>query len=489
MLDPAFWRCVQPWLFAALAGLCCAGQPTCVQAADDEKTALPAFAPWVGDFDGMQQRRQIRLIVPYSKTIFFIDKGDQLGTAAEWGDELDKWLNKGKKSQLDHIQIAFVPTPRAELITALNEGRGDVVLANLTITNDLLAKVDFTDPALQNVREVLVMGPSAPAIGKVEDLSGKKIYVRRSSSYFEHLIALNERFAAQGLKSIELTPAPEELEDEDLLEMVNAGIFLFTVVDDHVARVWSKLFQSIKVRTDIVINDKGAIAGAIRKNSPLLKATLNRFLQEKAAENAFANWLLYSYYTNQKMVLRAYAPEDIGRFNGLVGFFRRYGDQYGFDYLMIAAQGYQESALDQSERSKSGAVGVMQMKPSSAREPDIAIEGIEESAERNIEAGNKYLRFLITKYVSDPQLDPTNQTLLAFAAYNAGPGSLHKFREKAKAMGLNPDVWFGNVEVAAAAIVGRETVQYVSNIYKYYIAYTVMRQMENNNQVLKALMK
>ena len=489
MLAPGFRRCVLPWLLAAAVGLCCVGQATRGQAADEEKTALPAFAPWVGDFDGMQQRRQIRLIVPYSKTIFFIDKGDQWGTAAEWGDELDKWLNKGKKSQLEHIQVAFVPTPRGELLTALNEGRGDVVLANLTITEGLLEKVDFTDPALKNVHEILVTGPSAPAIGKLEDLSGKTVYVRQSSSYYEHLLALNALFASQGLSGIELLPADEDLEDEDILEMVNAGIFPFAIVDDHVAQVWAKLFKSTTVRKDIVIFDKGAIAGAIRKNSPLLKATLNRFLQEKATENAFANWLVYRYYTNDKMVLRAFAPEDIGRFNGLVGFFRRYGDQYDFDYLMIAAQGYQESALNQSERSSSGAVGVMQMKPSTAREPDIAIEGIEESAERNIEAGNKYLRYLITKYVNDPALDPKNQTLLAFAAYNAGPGGLHRFREKAKAMGLNPNIWFGNVENAASAIVGRETVQYVSNIYKYYIAYTVMRQMENNEKARKAIMQ
>jgi len=489
MLGTAFRRCVQSCLLAAVAGLCCVGQPTSVQAADEEKTALTAFAPWVGDFDGMQQRRQIRLIVPYSKTIFFIDKGEHLGTAAEWGEELDKWLNKGKKSQLERIQVAFVPTPRGELLTALNEGRGDVVLANLTISKGRLEKVDFTDPALKNVHEILVTGASAPAIGKLEDLSGKTVYVRKSSSYYEHLLALNELFASQGLKGIELLPADEDLEDEDLLEMVNAGIFPFVIVDDYVARIWAKLFKSITLRKDIVIFDKGAIAGAIRKNSPLLKATLNRFLQEKVAENAFANWIVYRYYTNEKMVLRAFALEDIGRFNGLVGFFQRYADQYGFDYLMIAAQGYQESALNQADRSKSGAVGVMQMKPSTAREPYIAIKGIEDSAERNIEAGNKYLRYLIKRYVNDPDLDPKNQALLAFAAYNAGPGGLQRFRARAKAMGLNPNIWFGNVENAAAAIVGRETVQYVSNIYKYYIAYTVIRQVENNEKARKAIMQ
>jgi ABC-type amino acid transport substrate-binding protein len=129
----------------------------------------------------MQERRLIRLIVPYSKTIFFIDKGEPLGTAAEWGSELDNWLNKGKKSELERVRIDFVPTPRGELFTALNEGRGDIVLANLTITKDLLEKVDFTDPRLKNVREILVTGPSAPAIGRMEDLSGEKLYIRTAA--------------------------------------------------------------------------------------------------------------------------------------------------------------------------------------------------------------------------------------------------------------------------------------------------------------------
>ena len=188
----------------------------------------------------------------------------------------------------------------------------------------------------------------------------------------------------------------------------------------------------------------------------------------------FASWLRKRYYTDDKMVQRAYAPQDMQRFRQLIAYFRRYGDQYSFDYLMITAQGYQESKLDQAERNKSGAVGIMQIKPSTAHEPAVAIVGIDKSAERNIEAGNKYLRFLITKYISDPDLDDTNRTLFAFAAYNAGPGGLKKFRDKARAMGLDPNVWFGNVENAAAAVVGRETVQYVSNIYRYYIAYALL---------------
>lgn len=244
-----------------------------------------------------------------------------------------------------------------QLLTALNEGRGDVVAANLTITKNGLEKADFTIPVIKDVHEIVVTGPSAPEISKLEDLSGKELYLRKNSSYYEHLVAINAKFASQGLKPIKLIAADENLQDEDILEMVNAELLALTVVDDYVARLWAKIFKSVKLRADITINGDGVIAAAIRKNSPLLKAKLDTFLKEETVAYGFASWLREHYYTDEKMVRRAYAPEDMDRLNGLVGYFRHYGDQYGFDYLMIAAQGYQESALKQSERIKSGAVG------------------------------------------------------------------------------------------------------------------------------------
>lgn len=139
-----------------------------------------------------------------------------------------------------------------------------------------------------------------------------------------------------------------------------------------------------------------------------------------------------------------------------------------------AAQGYQESQLDQTRRSPRGAVGIMQLLPSTAKDKAIGISGIDKDAARNVEAGTKYLRHLVDTYIDGDDLQPRDRQLFAFAAYNAGPGNLRKFRSKAKAMGLDPNVWFGNVENAAAEIVGRETVQYVSNIYKYYVAYSLL---------------
>ena len=464
---------------AAIAALALSA-PTEVNAASKKHTALPQTAAWTGDFDGMQKRRLVRIIVPYSKTTYFMDKGEQLGVAAQLGQELEKSLNKGVKKEVERIRVAFIPTPRDKLLSALNEGRGDIVAANLTITPLRLKDVDFTKAGITGVREVLVTGPSAPDIGRLEDLSGKDLYMRKSSSYREHLDALNAKWRMQGIKPIRLRDADEHLEDEDLMEMVNAGLLPYAIVDDHKAQIWAKVLPSLKVRGELAINEAGEIGWAMRKNSPLLKAKLDDFLEQHSAKaDALIAYVIKRYYSQDKMVRRAYAPDEMKKFEELIGYFKRFGDQYGFNHLMILAQGYQESALNQKLRSKAGAVGIMQLLPSTARIKEVNITGVESSAERNIEAGNKYLRHLIQVYIDDPAFDAKNQTLFAFAAYNAGPNNLKKFRARAETMGLNPNIWFDNVENAAAAIIGRETVQYVSNIYKYYIAY----QMESERRV------
>ncbi len=266
----------------------------------------------------------------------------------------------------------------------------------------------------------------------------------------------------------------ESLEDEDLMEMVNADLLPFTIIDGYKADIWSHVFPDMKVRDDVVLSSQGKIAWAIRKNSPELMAELNAFVATHKVGTTFGNILRNSFFKQDKIVKRAYSPSDVERFQKLVEIFRKYGDTYTFDYLMLMAQGYQESQLDQSRRSPRGAIGIMQMLPSTAKDKVVGISGIDKDPDRNVEAGAKYLRHLIKTYIGDEALSPKDRQLFAFAAYNAGPGNLRKFREKAKTMGLDPNVWFGNVENGAAAIVGRETVQYVSNIYKYYVAYSLL---------------
>jgi membrane-bound lytic murein transglycosylase MltF len=448
------------------------------------ESLLPTTEHWIGDLDGMRKRRTIRLLVPYSKTFYFVDKGGkQFGITYDVGHAFEEWLNKREKTKTLKISVVFIPVARDRLLSGLADGLGDIAAGNITITEERAKLVQFGDPFAKDIKEVLVTGPTAAPIATLDDLAGREIYVRRSSSYFEHLQSLSSALEAKGLKPIVISELDDELEDEDVMEMVNAGLLPWVVVDEHKAQIWTSVFTTLTVRSDLAINDGGEIAWAMRKDDPQLLAVVNEFTKTHKIGTTFGNILKKRYLGSDSFVKRSTSTEEIEKFQAIAELFRKYGQQYDFDWLMIAAQGYQESKLDQSARSPRGAVGVMQLMPKTAADPTVGISNIE-SVDNNIHAGVKYLRTLVGKYLDDPALDRKNRTLMAFAAYNAGPGNLRKFRKLAAESGLDPNVWFHNVEHAAAEIVGRETVQYVSNIYKYYVAYRLAN--ERNEERSKA---
>ena len=433
--------------------------------------ALPPPPAWFGDLDSMRKTRAVRILVPYSKTFYLIDRGRQMGVTYEFGKAFEKWLNKHQPfaDKAMRWHVVFIPTKRDQLFPRLLAGYGDIAAGALTITEQRLKIVDFSEPTIGDVREAIVTGPESPRVTKLEDLAGQDVYVHSSSSYMEHLLALNQRFKAAGLAAINIIPANENLEPEDLLQMVNAGLLSITVVDNHIAELWQPLYTDMVVHDEFFLHEDGNIGWAMRKDSPELKQALDKFAKQHKLGTEFGNIMQQRFFNNSDPRVDASSKTDMRRFNALVGLFEKYARIYDFDHLMLMAQGFQESRLKQSARSHAGAVGIMQVLPSTAAE--MGIKDVARSAERNIEAGSKYLRMVSDTYLDDPAILPENRTLLSFAAYNAGPGNLMKFRRLAEKSGLDPNVWFGNVEQSAARIIGRETVDYVGNIYKYYIAY------------------
>ena len=377
------------------------------------------------------------------------------------------------------VHVVFVPVARDLLIPALISGRGDIAAAGLTITPERDEVIDFSNPFSREISEIFVTGPTAPQIDKIEDLSGHRIYVRASSSYRASLATLNQQFRQQGLEEIIVQEIDELLEDSDILEMVNAGLIEWAVVDNYKAEGWATVFENLTLRRDLVFRSGGHLGFAFRENSPQLAGQLNEFLKTHKQGTLKGNILINRYIDNFDWAQNALDAEDYERFQSVVDIFSKFGSQYGVDYLMVAAQGYQESRLDQSARSGAGAVGIMQLLPSTAADANVGIPDIS-TVESNIHAGVKYLDFIRKRYFSDPGMDKFNQTLFAFAAYNAGPARIRKLRTKAVEMGYDPNVWFDNVEVMAAKDIGRETVQYVANILKYYVAYrlTIKQQLQ-----------
>lgn len=442
--------------------------------------------PWKGDFDEILKRRVLRVLTTNSKTFYFVDKGVQRGITYDAFMEFERSLNasllKQNKLKQKHlkIRVIFIPVARDELLQALIDGKGDVAAANLTITPEREKLVDFTTPLQSDVAEWVIASPEAPKLSSVNDLSGKEVFVRASSSYYQSLVQLNKRLAEQNLPPVILKEAPEVLEDEDLIEMVNVNLASYIIMDSHKADFWAKIFPKTKVYRDFHLNDNQRIAWAVRKGSPLLMKRLNEYVKNNGKGSKTGNIILKKYLSNVKYISNPDNEIARKRFVDTVQYFQRYGSKYDVDWLLMIAQGYQESKLNQTKRSRAGAIGVMQIMPATGKDMNV---GDIKKIEPNIHAGIKYVRWMITHYYKDQPMTDIDKALFAFASYNAGPSKISKLRNIAKKRGYNENIWFGNVEYIAAEKIGAETVTYVNNIYKYYIAYKLISDhMEKKNK-------
>jgi len=440
----------------------------------DEATDLPeaynSIGAWTGDFEGMVERRVVRILTVYSVGRYYMDRAQEKGLVHESARLFEDFLNKRLNKRHVRVHVVVIPVARNQLIPALLAGRGDIIDASLSITPERQKDIEFSIPASKAVAEILVTGPTAPPLESIADLTGKTLYVRQSSSYRESVDILNKALREQGMAEVRIMPVSELLEDDDLVQMVNSGMLPWAIIDEYKMQLWEEVFTNLTVRDDIVFRSGARIAWAFRQDSPQLARQINDFLKKHRAGTMIGNVLINRYIRDFDWAANALAQDDYLRFQNLRGIFQKYGEQYGIEYLLAAAQGYQESRLDQGARSRAGAVGVMQLKPTTAADRNVDINNIHK-VENNIHAGIKYLSFLRERYFDDPAISEWNQTALALAAYNIGPTRMIKLRQSAERRGYDPNIWFDNVEVVAAKEIGREPVQYVANIYKYLLAY------------------
>ena len=443
--------------------------------------------PFTGDLDELVKRRAVRVGVTFNRTFYFIDRGVQRGIAYEYGQLMEERLNQHfKTGTANKISVIFFPLPREMLLPALVDGKVDLVAAQVPVTPELQKYVDFSDPTRMNVNQILVTGPGAPTIGSLEDLAGREVFARKLGGYYQSLLALNERFKAEGKPPVMIEEAPANLEDDDLLEMVNAGLIPTIVVDDYLAVFWSKVFPNLLVHENVALHTGGSLGIAVRKNNPQLLAALNTFMGNYGLGTAFGDRVQRKYLVDATYVESATSAKGRKTFLAVVELFRKYSDKYNVDFLLMAAQAYQESRLNQNARSPVGAIGIMQIMPETGA--SLKVGDITE-LEPNIHAGVKYMRTVRDTYFENEPMDDLNKALFTFASYNAGPGRVSQLRKEAEKRGLNPNVWFGNVEQIASERIGRETVTYVSNIFKYYIAYRLVEEENQRREAAKATVK
>ena len=418
-----------------------------------------------------KNHRAIRVLVSYNATNYFVVKSQQHGLEYELMENFAKDLNKHHKQADKKRHMVYISVPFDQLIPSLLAGKGDIIAAGLTVTPWRAKKIGFTNPYRSGISEVVVRSAKSAAVEKIEELSGKTVHVMRGSSYADHLRGLNSRLKKKGLKPVKIVEADKSLTSEDILQMVNAGIYQYTIVDSHIADLWARLLENIRVEPSATVNEDGKIAWAVRKENKHLLNKLNAFVAKHRQGTMMGNILFNRYYKDTKWIVNPLTESTMKRLERYQESFQKYGDKYGIAWIMLTAQGFQESRLNQAKVSRAGAVGVMQIKPSTAADKNVGIKGVREDADKNIHAAIKYLDFIRSRYFSDPGIAPVDQVALSLAAYNAGPARIASMRKKTKQAGLDPNVWFNNVEQITRKHVGSEPVNYVANIIKYYIAF------------------
>jgi membrane-bound lytic murein transglycosylase MltF len=460
--------------------------PDEVPAPSSEVKLPTVFGRRTGDLDEMAKNRNIRALVLINPIAFFYDKGHPKGITYEALEEFQKFVNQKLKTGTLDVKVTFIPLRPDQVEAALNEGVGDLIAYGLVVTPEREKQVAFSTPIQKDVSQIVVTGPDFGPVSTIADLGGKEVYANPLTTYYTNLQKINETLQKEGKPLIVIKKADPQLLDDDLVQMVNAGLIPATVTTKLKADLWSKVLDKIQTHPDLVVASGTNLAWAMRKTNPQLKQIVDEFVATHAAGTSFGNTLLRRYLQNTKWVKNSTSGEEMKKFQENLAFIQKYAGEYDFDYLMIAAQGYQESLLDQSRKNPSGAVGIMQVIPKYAAAPPISIPNVG-TADANIHAGVKMLRDIDNRYFNDPGITPFNQTLFVFASYNAGPNRIARLRKQAAGEGLDPDVWFGNVELVAAKDIGQETVTYVANIYKYYISYKLAVEQHQIRDKAKGL--
>lgn len=427
------------------------------------------------DLPEMLRIKKIRVLTTYSFSNYFVYKGQSYGYEYSKMEEYRKFLTKGKSGGELQVDFFYLPLPYDMLIEALNLGYGDIVAANLTITPERSREVEFTDPYLWGIKEVLIGRKGGEKIGKREDLSGKRIHVRQGSSYDLSLQRLNQEFEAKGLKPIQIETLPGVINTGEIIEMLNTGLIDFTVADSHFASLAREFFPNIEVLEKIVFNPDVRFGWMVRKNNPELKASLNQFVATVKKGTLLGNIFYKRYFKDNPWLHEALERSDLAQLEQYAQMFMKYGEKYDLDWLLLAAQSFQESRFDPHARSRTGATGLMQLLPATARDMgfnDISIP------ENNVHAGAKYMRWIMDRYFPDEAISKDDKMRFALAAYNAGPANIRRSRSITTNMGYDANVWFNHTEIGTMRQVSLEPVHYVRNINKYYLSFKISRAIQ-----------
>ncbi len=438
---------------------------------------------WLGDLDGMLKRGQLRVLLPFSRTFFFQENDQELGLSAEIFQRYEQFLHDQVVLGNKKMKLIFLPTPKEHLIEDLLTGKGDIAIADLLLPPEQEKHVTFVSPVTLEIQEILVTGPNSPQFKSIFNLSGQEITVHEDSSYAASLQKLNNTLTSINRKPVTLHIADAFLEDEDLLEMTEAGLLPMTVIDSHVGAFWATVFPHIKLHNKIALRTAKEISWAVRPNTPLLQKNIRSFKKNGYLPQDGHLGLTEHYRKKDGFIKNSLSLPALERYHSTVALLEKYGKKYTFPSLLLAALAYQESQFDLSWPGENGQVGLMGINLSTVLDEGLEIDLQQiRKPEYNIQTAGRYLRFLADRYFSSPRLSELNRNLMAIAAYASGPEQVIAARKRAALAGYNPDIWLNHVETTMLPKNGKDTAQYVRNIYKYFKAYEYFTARTENEE-------
>lgn len=416
-------------------------------------------------YQQLLSRNEIRIAVPYDPTIYIDAKGKPTGISVQISKYFGLWLSENYQRK---ISVKLIPTLSEKLIDALDSGEADIALGYLEqYKNRLESPIYLSQSHAEHQSQVLVSALNSPIVRSADELSGKLIFLGRQVRSAA-LIKLNDKLIQEGRPPVILNKDHVGLDDEEMLQMVNDGLIPYVMGTEFRVELWKPYLTNIKVYKDIRFDISGNIGWAIRSRDKGLMEDIVTFSSSPLNTEALKIYGQVAFGTSKSGLKDPKGKEEWTRFISMRPIFEKYGNQYHLDPLLLASFGFQETMLNQALISPGGAIGVMQLNAATGNVMNV---GNIHELDANIHAGTKYLNTLLSDTFNKDGLDNSNRTLFAIASYNLGPNNVAKARNEAAKRGFDPNKWFLNVEMACAALFGTAPMNYVRNIYKYYVIY------------------
>lgn len=420
----------------------------------------------VRDLPAIRSSKVLRVLVNQSRNSSGDVQGEEIGVEYHRLQAFENYLN-GHARDAQRVTFKIIPKAKNQLLSALRRGEGDLVAPGELLDATGVEGIQASAPIVSQVPLLLIGVKGERAFKHVEQLSGRTLSLPAGSAADEAVHQLNQRLALRKLPPVKIEWVDPSLAVEDVLEMVQAGIFHLTVVEKPIAERWDRVMPKLRVDRALALSTGSDMHWYVRQDASALRASIDQFLTTYRAP-VDQDVVLQKAYKGLYRVHNPLARADRKRLEQLRPMLQRHADAQGIDWLSLAALAFKESALDPFAKGSGGATGLLQITPSAAQRVGV---GNIQTADNNVQAGARYLALIRRKFFSGPRFNERERMAFTLAAYNLGPERVQRMRAEARRRGLNPNQWFFQTERVAMEQVGMGVVSYVNSVNKYYLAF------------------